>query len=65
MAEDGVGQASLADREVFVAVDIVSFSLQREANLLGACGAGRKNFSLEQCGFVGFAMAVMLHPVDP
>lgn len=65
MAEDGVTKASLADRKIFVAMDVVSFPLQREANLLCAGGAGRKNLALEQCGFMGFTMAVMLDPVDP
>jgi hypothetical protein len=65
VAEDGVMKASLACRKVFVALGATSFLLQREPHLLRANGASRKNLALKQGGFVGFAMAVMLDPVDP
>jgi hypothetical protein len=38
---------------------------QRKAHMMGAGGAGGENLALEQGGFVGFAMAVVLDPVDP
>jgi hypothetical protein len=58
-------KASLANGKVFVAMDTTSFLLQRETHLQRAGGASRKNLALEQGSFVGFAMAVMLDPVDP
>jgi hypothetical protein len=64
-AEDGVMKVLLARRKVLVAVDIASFLLQRKAHLVRAHGASRKYLTLEQGSFVGFAMAVMLDPVDP
>jgi hypothetical protein len=46
-------------------MDVASFLFQRKAHLLCADRAGRKNLALQQGSFVGFAMAVMLDPVDP
>ncbi len=58
-------KVSLAGRKIFVVMDLASFLLQRKAHVIGAGSAGGENLALQQGSFVGFAMALMLDPVDP